>query len=91
MDLLKIRSSSSSPWEAITVIKGDKGDPGSGGAYTWDEISDKPFTSIGNNLLVVNGVLDVDVVETVGDYTKPITAAAVYTEIGNISALLETI
>ena len=26
-----------------------------------------------------------------GDNTKPITAAAVYTEIGNINALLETI
>lgn len=38
------------------------------------------------------GVLSVDKADTVErDNTKPITAAAVYTEVGNINALLQTI
>lgn len=48
---------------------------------------------VGSDLLVdVNGVLSVDKATAVAqDNTKPITAAAVYTEVGNINALLETI
>lgn len=48
---------------------------------------------VGNDLLVTdNGVLSVDKATAVQeDNTKPITAAAVYTEVGNINALLATI
>ena len=48
---------------------------------------------VGDDLLIdSNGVLSVDKATTVSqDNTKPITAAAVYTEVGNINALLQTI
>ena len=48
---------------------------------------------VGNDLLITNdGVLSVDkATEVQEDNTKPITAAAVYTEIGNINAALATI
>ena len=48
---------------------------------------------VGEDLLVTaEGVLSVDKATSVeGDNTRPITAAAVYTEIGNINALLATI
>lgn len=48
---------------------------------------------VGNDLLVTdNGVLSVDKATAVQeDNTKPITAAAVYVEIGNINAALATI
>jgi len=48
---------------------------------------------VGDDLLVTEeGVLSVDKATSVeGDNTRPITAAAVYTEIGNINALLATI
>ena len=48
---------------------------------------------IGTDLLVTaEGRVSVDKATTVeGDNTRPITAAAVYTEIGNINALLATI
>ena len=48
---------------------------------------------VGSDLLITNdGVLSVDKADAVQeDNTKPITAAAVYTEVGNINALLATI
>ena len=48
---------------------------------------------VGDDLLITEeGRLSVDKANAVeGDNTKPITAAAVYTEIGNINALLATI
>lgn len=48
---------------------------------------------VGENLKITQeGVLSVDTATTVSaDNTKPITAAAVHTEIGNIDALLQTI
>ena len=48
---------------------------------------------VGSDLLVTEaGVLSVDKAESVeGDNTRPITAAAVYAEVGNINALLATI
>lgn len=48
---------------------------------------------VGDDLLITpEGRLSVDKANEVdGDNTKPITAAAVYTEIGNINALLATI
>ena len=48
---------------------------------------------VGENLRIsVDGTLSVDTAAAVEqDNTRPITAAAVYTEVGNINALLETI
>ena len=65
---------------------------GGGGASTWGGITDKPFESVGDNLKVINGSLKVDVATDVQeDNTRPITSAAVYTEVGNINALLALI
>lgn len=48
---------------------------------------------VGNDLQITEeGVLSVDKATSVEeDNTRPITAAAVYTEVGNINVLLETI
>ena len=48
---------------------------------------------VGEDLLITEeGVLSIDKATSVeGDNTRPITAAAVYTEVGNINALLATI
>lgn len=55
-------------------------DPGTGGYI------------IGDGLKLEGRRLSVDTATTVDeDNTKPITSAAVFTEIGNINALLETI
>ena len=63
-------------------------------------IGDIPFATkeiagkviIGENLLVDNGVVSVDVAnEAEKDNTKPITSAAVAVQIGNIEILLGTI
>lgn len=59
---------------------GGGGDPGTGGYI------------IGDGLKLEGRHLSVDTATTVDeDNTKPITSAAVFTEIGNINALLETI
>lgn len=56
------------------------GDPGTGGYI------------IGDGLKLEGRRLSVDTATTVDeDNTKPITSAAVFAEIGNINALLETI
>lgn len=65
---------------------------GSGGAVTWENVVEKPFSAVGENLKVVNGALTVDTAPNVQqDNTKPITSAAVYVEVGNINALLALI
>ena len=47
---------------------------------------------VGSNLKILDGVLSVDTASLVQqDNTKPITSAAVYTELGNIEALLGAI
>lgn len=72
----------------LGIPKGEAGE----GATTWGELTDKPFNTIGENLKVVGGVLSVDTAPNVQqDNTKPITSAAVYTEVGNINALLALI
>lgn len=59
---------------------GGGGDPGTDGYI------------IGDGLKLEGRRLSVDTATTVDeDNTKPITSAAVFTEIGNINALLETI
>ena len=57
------------------------GTDSSGTSFTTDE-----------TLKLIDGVLSVNLSESVEkDNTLPITSAAVYTEVGNINALLETI
>lgn len=48
---------------------------------------------VGENLKITpEGVLSVDMARDIsGDNTRPVSSAKVYTEIGNINALLETI
>lgn len=63
-----------------------------GGASLWDDLTGKPFDTLGIGLKVTGRALAVDTADEVEqDNTKPITAAAVYTEVGNINALLATI
>lgn len=63
-----------------------------GGASSWDDLTGKPFDTLGTGLKVEDGTLMVDTADEVEqDNTKPITAAAVYAEVGNINALLATI
>lgn len=63
-----------------------------GGATEWSELLNKPFETIGTGLKVEDGALMVDTTNKMEqDNTKPITSAAVYTEVGNINALLATI
>lgn len=46
----------------------------------------------GENIEIVDNVISVQTADSVEeDNTKPITSAAVYTEVGNITILLETI
>lgn len=60
-----------------------RADGGTGGGYT---IGD------GLKLDAATNTLSVDTAEAVEkDNTKPVTSAAVYTEVGNINALLATI
>jgi len=63
-----------------------------GGVGTWNELSGKPFSSIGSGLTVESNALKVDVVDTAQeDNTKPITSNAVAVTVGNINALLALI
>ena len=65
---------------------------GGGGGGSWDDITDKPFDTLGDSLKVNNRALEVNSTDDVEqDNTLPITSSAVYTTIGNIKALLETI
>ena len=65
---------------------------GRGGEASWNDIDGKPFDSIGDNLKVIGRVLTVDTASSAQqDNTRPITSAAVYTEVGNINALLALI
>ena len=67
--------------------------PETAGSVAWSSVTDKPFETIGGNLVVDHdGRLSVDTASEVEeDNTKPITSAAVYTEVGNINALLALI
>ena len=56
---------------------------GTGGGFSYE---------IGAGLKVEDGVLSVDTANAVEeDNTKPVTSAAVYTELGNVEALLANI
>lgn len=59
---------------------------------TWNDMEGKPFSEIGEGLKVDGGKLTVDTTDKIEQGNiKPVTSAAVYTEIGNINAILETI
>lgn len=68
---------------------------GTGGSYVLRPATRSTLGGIivGDDLLITaEGVLSVDKASAVEqDNTKPITAAAVYTEVGNINAILQTI
>lgn len=81
-------------WDFETEQYVDTGVPASGssGASNWEDLTDKPFEEIGDNLKVVSGKLTVDTASEVQeDNTKPITSAAVFVEVGNIEVLLQHI
>lgn len=73
--------------------KGDKGDPGESGTSIPATTQDLGGIIVGDDLTITNegrlSVLKANAVEE--DNTRPITAAAVYMEVGNINALLQTI
>ena len=77
----------------LGIPKGDKGDPGTGGASTWSEITDKPFNTIdGNTLVNRSGTLCVNTTDDAEqDNTRPITSSGVHVICGNINALLQAI
>lgn len=83
---------------AVLSIKNDRGQwvqvpyIETPGASSWDQLTNKPFVSVGSGLKVENDILKVDVINEVqADNTQPITSGAVYTEIGNIDALMSII
>ena len=58
----------------------------------WADVTNKPFSSLGSNLIVSNGVLDVNTTnEAIQDNTQPITSGGVQVIVGNIEVLLQTI
>lgn len=63
-----------------------------GGAKSWSELEEKPFATVGAGLTVSGTELRVDASNAVEQgNTKPVTSAAVYSVVGNIQALLNTI
>lgn len=87
------------PEEPVLNFKIPKGEPGtgdggSGSGYILPTATKQILGGIkvGEDLkIAADGTLSVDKVTEVADNTKPITAAAVYKEVGNINALLATI
>lgn len=60
---------------------------------SWNNVTDKPFNTIGQNLIVTEqGALKVETTDNAEeDNTRPITSAGTYTLIGNINTLLQSI
>lgn len=87
------------PEEPVLNFKIPKGEPGTGGGGSGSGYILPTATKqllggikVGEDLkIAADGTLSVDKVTEVADNTKPITAAAVYKEVGNINALLATI
>lgn len=78
--ILRVWDETRKKYVGIPAIRGE---PGSGSGS---------FYEIGDGLKVEGDVLSVDTAtDAEEDNTKPITSAAVYTEIGNINILLATI
>lgn len=80
----------------LGIPKGESGDSGGGGEGTVLSPATKTTLGgiiVGDDLQITSsGVLSVSKANSVEqDNTRPITSAAVYTELGNINALLATI
>lgn len=57
-----------------------------------DDLGIQPKLTQGDNVKIINNVISVPTAnDAEEDNTRPITSAAVYTEIGNINVLLKTI
>ena len=67
--------------------------PSSVGSANWNEIADKPFSTLDENTLFVeNNILKVNTTDDAkADNTRPITSSGVHVICGNINALLQTI
>lgn len=79
-------------WDGNEWVAGDFTNGYGESLHTVAEQAKSGGYEIGSGLAVKDGVLLVDVANNAEkDNTRPITAAAVYTQIGNINALLETI
>ena len=67
--------------------------PSSVGSANWNEIADKPFSTLDENTLFVeNNILKVNTTDNAeADNNRPITSSGVNTIVGNINALLSTI
>ena len=67
--------------------------PSSVGSAGWNEITDKPFSTLDDNTLFVeNNILKVNTTDDAeADNTRPITSSGVHVICGNINALLQTI
>ena len=67
--------------------------PSSVGSANWNEIADKPFSTLDENTLFVeNNILKVNTTDNAeADNTRPITSSGVHAICGNINALLKTI
>lgn len=89
-DVYTITLTDGSSYE-FTVTNGSGG--GSGGDVPIASETVAGIIRVGENLRIsADGALSVDTAAAIEqDNTRPITAAAVYTEVGNINALLETI
>lgn len=77
----------------VDAIESGGGGGGGGGDIPIATTTTVGGIKVGRNLLVYgDGTLTVDTASSAqSDNTRPITSAAVYTEIGNINALLATI
>lgn len=79
MSVLKIRNTDTGEWETVGGVGGGVG--GGGLSFETDE-----------TLTLEDGILRVNTADRMEeDNTLPITSAAVFTEVGNINALLATI
>ena len=67
--------------------------PSSVGSAGWNEITNKPFSTLDENTLFVeNNILKVNTADNAeAGNTRPITSSGVNTIVGNINALLSTI
>ena len=89
-DVYTITLTDGSSYE-FTVTNGSGGGSGADVPIASETVAG--IVRVGENLRIsADGTLSVDTAAAVEqDNTRPITAAAVYTEVGNINALLETI
>ena len=75
------------------TLRGIVAIPSSVGSANWNEIADKPFSTLDEHtLFVANNILKVNTTDNAeADNTRPITSSGVHAICGNINALLQTI